>query len=63
MPYSKYTLVSSERGFTPALSVAPPPETAVAARLEIEGAAAGALVFSVRSLPRVTPEAFVATRR
>ena len=63
MPYSKRTVVASERGFTPAFRVAPSELTPFAAREEIDGAEAGALVLKVLSDPRATPAALVATSR
>src|SRR4051794_8965396 len=63
VPYSKRTVVASPRGLTPALSVAPSEVTPVAAREEIDGAAAGAAVLKDLSAPRATPAALVATSR
>ena len=56
MPYSKRTVVASERGFTPARSVAPLAPTPVAERAEIDGARGGAAVVNVRSEPSDAPE-------
>ena len=63
VPYSKRTVVASPRAFTLACRVAPSDVTAVAAREEIDGAAAGAFVLKVLSDPRATPAALVATSR
>ena len=63
VPYSKRTVVASERAFTLAAIVAPVALIPVVERLEIEGAAAGAVVRSVRSTPALSPDAFVATTR
>ncbi len=63
VPYSKRTLVASERGFTRAFTVAASELTPVAAREVIDGARGCALVRSVRSAPVCDPEALVATRR
>ena len=63
MPYSKRTVVASERGLTFAPTVAPVALTPVVERLEIDGAAAGEAVRSERSIPALWPEAFSATTR
>ena len=63
MPYSKRTVVASERGLTLALIVAPVALTPVVERLAIDGAAAGEAVRSSRSTPALWPEGFSATTR
>ena len=63
MPYSKRTFVVSPRGFTDATSVAASPVTERGAPADADGACGVAVVRSVRSAPRETPAAFVATTR